>query len=77
MEPGYLQSCLGLGPGKGTIVFGHKFEESRAWENIKEMAMTVAREEKTPPSEPSAIAIANAAREYLGTSHHTSSLDKR
>lgn len=75
MEPGYLQSCLGLGPGKGTIVFGHKFEESRAWENIKEMAMTVAREEKTPPSEPSAIA--KAACEYLGTSYQTSSLDKR
>ena len=75
MEPEYLRSCLGLGPGGSTIVFGYEFEESRAWENIKEMTVTVAREERAPPSKISAIAT--AAREYLGTSLQACNSDKR
>jgi hypothetical protein len=75
MEPEYLRSCLGLRPGRGTIVFGHKFEESRAWENIKEMTITVTREERTPPSK--TAAIARAAREYLDTSLQTRRPDER
>ena len=69
LEQEYLRSCLGLGPDKGTIVFGHRFEESRAWENIKEMSDTVAREERTLPSTISALA--SATREYLDTSLQT------
>lgn len=69
LEQEYLRSCLGLGPDKGTIVFGHRFEESRAWENIKEMTDTVAREERTLPSTISALA--SATREYLDTSLQT------
>jgi len=74
MEPAYLQTCLGLGPGRGTIVFGHTFEKSRTWANIKEMAAVVARERITPPSQHSPIA--SAARECLGTSYPSKSHDQ-
>ncbi|WP_143330996.1 hypothetical protein [Burkholderia aenigmatica] len=67
MEPEYLQTCLGLGPSGSTIVFGHTFEESRAWANFKEMVVTVTREEKSPPSPYSSIA--RAVREYLEILH--------
>lgn len=48
-EPLYLASCLGGGPENKTLVFGHRFEESRTWDNIKEMASNVQRELRTPP----------------------------
>lgn len=63
LESEYLGSCMGLGKNRTTIVFGHRFEESRAWGNIKEVAATVAMEAKKPPSEKSAIA--KAVREIL------------
>lgn len=71
MEPEYLRTCLGLGLGSGTIVFGHTFEESRTWENFKEMATVVARETMTPSSPYSPIA--RAARECLEISRSSKS----
>lgn len=73
MEPEYLQTCLGLGLSDSTIVFGHTFEESRAWANFKEMVATVTREEKSPPSPYSSIA--RAVREYTEISHSSKSRD--
>ena len=58
LSPEYLQSCLGLGAQGGTLVFGHIFEESRAWDNIKEMTRTVHVEEASPPSGLTTIASA-------------------
>lgn len=56
MEPEYLRSCLGLSLSRENIVFGHKFEDSRAWEDMNEMSTMVAQEERTPPSKTSGIA---------------------
>jgi hypothetical protein len=44
MEPHYLRTCLGGLPDGQTIVFGHRFKDSRAWKNIEEVASTVASE---------------------------------
>jgi len=62
-ESEYLQSCLGLGQNGNTVVFGHKFEESRTLANIQEMVGTVVREHWTLPSRLSEIA--SAARELV------------
>jgi hypothetical protein len=48
-EPEYLASCLGGGIENKTLVFGHRFDESRTWDNIQEMARTVHTELRTPP----------------------------
>lgn len=74
LEQEYLRTCLGLALGGGTIVFGHTFEESRTWANLKEMATIVAREAITPPSPYSPIA--SAARECLGISRSSKSHDQ-
>lgn len=63
MEPEYLRSCLGLSPSRASIVFGHEFEDSRTWDDMKEMITTVAKEERTPPSK--ASRISGAVQELL------------
>lgn len=63
-EPLYLASCLGGGAEHNTLVFWHRFEESRTWDNIKEMAATVQTELRTPPVR--RTSVAEAARELFG-----------
>jgi hypothetical protein len=60
-EATYLASCLGGGPENNTLVFGHRFEESRTWDNIKEMATNVHRELRTPPVRRTSVAEAASA----------------
>lgn len=60
----YLASCLGGGRENRTIVFGHRFEESRTWDNIKEMAINVQRELRTPPVR--RASVADAVRALFG-----------
>jgi hypothetical protein len=58
LSPAYLRSCVGLGANGFTIVVGHTFEQSRTWDNIQEMARTVAKESSVPPYALSVIAKA-------------------
>ncbi|MCL2020628.1 MAG: hypothetical protein FWG81_00610 [Betaproteobacteria bacterium] len=52
----YQQTCLGA---QGTTtVFLHRFEDSRANADIKEMIETVLKEQYIPPSSPSLISMA-------------------
>ena len=48
VSPTYLNTCLGN--QEGTIVFLHRFEESRAHADMNEMIETVHREHFTPPT---------------------------
>lgn len=62
MQEEYLRSCLGLGTGKGTLVFGHKYELSRASKDIEEIVVAFGAEQHSPPLQLTAIAAAAQSR---------------
>lgn len=66
MQNGYLRSCLGLGAGNGTLVFGHKYELSRASRDIKEIVAAFDAEQLRPPAKLSALAAATRSMANKG-----------